>query len=528
MSSSTSSDTSSPSYDHYDNLLFLSTSDQPHLQLTPYLFDGTNFFDWKRDALIALTAKNKDGFVTGACKVSASLPEKKQNQWTRYGQLNALELYQLKKDLSNNSQENTSLIDYYSSLKRSWESIDSVDPLPTCTCGALKLCTCQLLKRFLDRKTHSKLIQLLMGLNSSYQSVKTHILSMDPLPPLNKALGLLHKIEKQKQISDITADALVDSTAYVSFRKGHTVDECFKLKTCSFCHMKGHIMDHCYKLKNHNAKLGKGNFGRRSAHAVEVLPSTNCVDEHPLHPLTAPVSAIIHGSSSDDALQKMLSSDTVQGIVSNVMSQVLNAIADQSPVSGSHHSTSVGMYVSSSAFSVCNAVNSLDWIIDSGASDHMTSHLSLLHDISCLSKPIIVVLPDGTAKSVTQIGKVFLTPDIILTNVLFIPNFQHNLLSIGKLIDQSNMIVMFSPNECLFQDHSSSNILAVGKRIGGLYRFSSSVSSSCLSHVNSESVASTSGIHAVNSLSFSNLELLHVRLGHTSVDKLKHVPTFTF
>ncbi|KAK9683831.1 hypothetical protein RND81_10G167700 [Saponaria officinalis] len=289
--------------------------------------------------------------------------------------------------------------------------------------------------------------------------------------------------------------------------------------------MKGHIRDHCYKLKNHNAKLGKGNFGRRSAHVVEVLPSTDCVDEHPL---TAPVSAIIHGSSSDDALQKMLSSDVVQGIVNNVMSQVLNAIADQSPVFGSHHSTSAGMYVSSSTFSVCNAVNSLDWIIDSGASDHMTSHLSLLHDISCLSKPIIVVLPDGTAKSVTQIGKVFLTPDIILTNVLFIPDFQHNLLSIGKLIDQSNMIVMFSPNECLFQDHSSSNVLAVGKRIEGLYRFSSSVSSSCLPHVNSESVASTSGILAVNSLSLSNLELLHVRLGHTSLDKLKPVPTFTF
>ncbi|KAL9239312.1 hypothetical protein vseg_013647 [Gypsophila vaccaria] len=169
---------SSSIYDQYDDPLFLSSADQPHLQLTSYLFDGFNFLDWKRDVVIALTAKNNEDFLTNSC-VFPSTSVKKCRQWTRcdlmvlrwllnslakpiranvlnaksskdlwlelnerYGQVNTLELYQLKKDLNNLSQENSSLVNYYSNLKRSWESIDSLDLIPDCTCGALKLCTC--------------------------------------------------------------------------------------------------------------------------------------------------------------------------------------------------------------------------------------------------------------------------------------------------------------------------------------------------------------------------------------------------
>ncbi|KAK9666643.1 hypothetical protein RND81_14G200400 [Saponaria officinalis] len=292
---------------------------------------------------MALTAKNKEGFLTGECSESSISP-KKRSQWARcdlmvlrwvlnliskpiranvlyaksskelwsdlserYGQLNALELYQLKKNVSVFTQDNSSLVDYYSHLKRNWESIDSLDPLPESSCGALKVCTCQLMKKFLDRESHSKLIQLLMGLNSSYKSVATHILSMDPLPPINKALGLLQKIERQKLIIDDQSVSAVDASAYAStrndsrhystpsvkrprldkedksvrvyihcLRKGHTIDECFKLKICTFCNNKGHIKDHCYKFKAFSAKSGKGNGGyRRNANnaGVVTLPS---------------------------------------------------------------------------------------------------------------------------------------------------------------------------------------------------------------------------------------------------------------
>ena len=50
------------------------------------------------------------------------------------------------------------------------------------------------------------------------------------------------------------------------------------------------------------------------------------------------------------------------------------------------------------ALSVVHCFYSLhhgSWILDSGASDHMCSDKTLLHDLSILSVPVIVSLPNG-------------------------------------------------------------------------------------------------------------------------------------
>ncbi|GJT48729.1 sulfotransferase 16 [Tanacetum coccineum] len=111
----------------------------------------------------------------------------------------------------------------------------------------------------------------------------------------------------------------------------------------------------------------------------------------------------------------------------------------------------------------------IDWVNDTGASDHMTPNISLfistkalkkpiivhLPDgtsktvtiVEALKKPIIVHLPDGTSKIVTIIGKVQLTPNLILTDVFYHPEFQLNLLSVGKLIQTNNLTAHFYPND---------------------------------------------------------------------------------
>ncbi|XP_074301335.1 uncharacterized protein LOC141632715 [Silene latifolia] len=250
-----------------------------------------------REIISALLSKNKVGFITGECSCPPA-SDKKYNAWSlwsdileRYGQLNVLDLYALKKDLNNIAQDTSSLLDYYGKIKNLWENIDTMDPIPQCTCGAMKNCTCQLLKRLLDRETQTKLIQLLMGLNSGFEQLQTHILTLDPLPPINKALGMLQKIERQKLINDVTSDVAVESVAYAAKkrtqsysakeegskkrakydvsagsedgkycefcgRSGHTIDECWRRKTCTFCNTKGHIKKRCYKFKAYNAKKG--------------------------------------------------------------------------------------------------------------------------------------------------------------------------------------------------------------------------------------------------------------------------------
>ena len=68
------------------------------------------------------------------------------------------------------------------------------------------------------------------------------------------------------------------------------------------------------------------------------------------------------------------------------------------------------------------------WIVDTGASDHMSPHLDLFVSKQFLSRPIKVSLPDGSMKEVKIVGSIVLHPNIILREVLYVPEFKYSLL----------------------------------------------------------------------------------------------------
>lgn len=65
----------------------------------------------------------------------------------------------------------------------------------------MQKCSCNLLKKLNEAHETKKLIQLICGLNKSYDHVKTNLLSMEPLPSVLKAYHILQQIEKQNQIN---------------------------------------------------------------------------------------------------------------------------------------------------------------------------------------------------------------------------------------------------------------------------------------------------------------------------------------
>lgn len=79
------------------------------------------------------------------------------------------------------------------------------------------------------------------------------------------------------------------------------------------------------------------------------------------------------------------------------------------------------------------SLNSLSWMLDSGASEHMTSDLSLLFNVKTLPKPLFVKLPNSLKVLVKQAGCVTIIPGFTLQHVLFVPSFKFNLLSVHKL-----------------------------------------------------------------------------------------------
>ncbi|KAL9247524.1 hypothetical protein vseg_020950 [Gypsophila vaccaria] len=578
----------------FDDPLFLSYSDQPTSRLINYSFNGNNLLLWKRDNYLALIAKNKEGFIDGSCKLPDK-SDKRYNQWIRcdlmfmkwllnsldptiseslvyvrsskelweelidrYGQTNGVEIYQLKKELGQISQNHKPLVEYYSTLKRTWESIDAIDPIPVCSCKALDLCTCQLLKKIIDRENNSKLIQFLMNLNSGYDTVRTNILSMEPLPSINKALSLLQKIERQKQISDVV-DILSEANAYAGLRTydptstdtkkprldtsfgpnsekkctychhlGHLRDECFKLNACTHCGRKGHARDRCYLLRRNSGKYSRGRpFNRpgytgyrKAAHNVEALPYSSILEETPLEDLniSTPVKSPAHSSSSGQSTSKhAIAPELMDGIMNTVMEHVYKVISDN-PKSGLSASTFSGTVSSSSAFSASASMSAYDWIIDTGASDHMTSNINLLSNVSALSKPVLVALPDGAVKLVKYSGMLHLSPTITLHNVLVVPEFKHNLLSVGRLVETTNLVMILNKYSCVFQDPSSNIILGTATRHGDLYWFKFAGS-----QVMSSFVPRTSTFQSNNCHRHASLDVIHARLGHISLEKMQHV-----
>ncbi|XP_074299199.1 uncharacterized protein LOC141630251 [Silene latifolia] len=314
---------SSSSYEYFDDPLVLSQSDQPTMSLVISLFGGHDFLGWRREVLMALTSKNKDCFVDGTL-VKPPKTNKKYSQWIccdfmvrqwilnslvpsikdslkyvnstkelwfelieRYDQASALEVYQLKKKLEGISQDNSSLVDYNGKMKNLWETLDGLDPIPLCSCGKIEQCTCSLLKKIIDRVNTAKLIQFLMGLNRGYDTVRSQILSMDPLPSIKKALGFLQKIERQKQITE-SVHTITEASAYASYKvpdhkknvgysgkadgslvnsdkycdhyekKGHTKATYFGLNRCPHCNKFGHNPLNCFVIKGFPNDKGKG------------------------------------------------------------------------------------------------------------------------------------------------------------------------------------------------------------------------------------------------------------------------------
>lgn len=78
-----------------------------------------------------------------------------------------------------------------------------------------------------------------------------------------------------------------------------------------------------------------------------------------------------------------------------------------------------------------------------------------MHDLKALPEPISVNFSNGEASIVTRSGSVILQPiATVIYDVLLVPTFKFNLLSISKLASQTNSRIHFTTNECLMQGQS--------------------------------------------------------------------------
>jgi len=165
------------------------------------------------------------------------------------------------------------------------------------------------------------------------------------------------------------------------------------------------------------------------------------------------------------------------------------------------------------------------WIIDTGASDHMTSDLTQLFNLQPLPQPILITLPDGSLKTVATYGQIHLFPHKTIHTVLYVPDFEFNLLSVSKLLTAHKLFVIFFSDHCYIQDLSTKQILAVAPSVDGLYKLSPvGTSTSSATNVLPASFGSASFSLNPSPCSVPSLAIIHARLGHTLASKMQHIP----
>jgi len=103
----------------------------------------------------------------------------------------------------------------------------------------------------------------------------------------------------------------------------------------------------------------------------------------------------------------------------------------------------------------------------------MTGNLNYLNDVVNI-EPIPVELLDGVFHVAKAQGNLDLSSDIKLSNVLYIPNFQCNLVSIAQLNRELKCFVIFTDELCVIQGRTSRNLIGVGELRGGVSCFNNS------------------------------------------------------
>jgi len=94
----------------------------------------------------------------------------------------------------------------------------------------------------------------------------------------------------------------------------------------------------------------------------------------------------------------------------------------------------------------CLGMSHSEWVLDSGASHHMSLDSSSFTSVSSLSS-ISVITADGTPMPLVDVGFVVI-PHLSLPNIYLIPKLKLNLASVGQICDFGDYLVMFSGSFC--------------------------------------------------------------------------------
>jgi len=280
---------------------------------------------------------------------------------------------------------------------------------------------------------------------------------MTPLPSVEAACAMLQQEELQQEALHEVHEQL-ETSALLS--KG--VEEL----RCSHCGNKGHMKEKCWQLigypswhprskKFSQRRGGKGPGAGRGQGQRFVSRGRE--------PEPFRFSAQVQFDSV------VSESRTAHSLTPQQIEQLLKLLpsTSQTPSSKASHNTydtdeEIDYNFAGMVYS-CAATKSSAWILDPDATDHMTPVSSTLinHKVQCVKQQIKLL--NGTMVDVEMVGDVRLLSDFQLTDVLVVPDFHFNLISVTKLTRDNNCVALFHLEFCIIQDCATRKIKGLRK-----------------------------------------------------------------
>ena len=308
-------------------------------------------------------------------------------------------------------------------------------PIPACSCNAA-------IEYEKDRE-EEKVHQFVMGLDEArFGVVCQGIIASDSLIDLGDAYA---KIVREEERLNSTKEREIQQNAVGFTTKKETVDSSNTSQTrrstqCSHCGRSGHEKSYCWQLvgfpnwwEERSTNRGENRAPRGRGRGGSNRTSSARVNN-------------VQATTSNSSLFLVFTEENLRALT-----QMINEKTKSSDkLSGKKRHG--------------------DLILDTGASHYMAGDVSLLEDVKIIP-PCLVGFADGNRTYATHVGIFILTTKITLSNVLYVPNLNFSLISMSKLLHQTNCFARLTDIICVLQDRFTRMLIGAGEERDGVYFF---------------------------------------------------------
>ncbi|KAK3002631.1 hypothetical protein RJ639_020472 [Escallonia herrerae] len=360
-----------------------SFGDNSSLQITSHKLKGKNFLPWSRSILLVIRGRGKMGLYHWRDATSSSrrfdICQLGTQQLNCHGWLinsmeshisqtylflrtakaiwdavhknyfdlgNASQVFETKNKLKEMHQGKLGVTKYYNELQTLWQELDMHYEADWGDLeGNLKF------KRHLEKE---RLYEFLTGLNRELDEVRGRILGRRPLPSIDEAFAEVRREASRRRVmlggkKEVTSGEMPMETVALATKNNPSIDKSSGDQRnghrggrpwCSHCNKPGHTRDTCRDIhgKPSNWKSRGSNKGKGFQATVdEKNEDTRASSE---------TNGVYFTKAQLEQLQKFLSQPTV----------------GSQNIANSHYAQGTALH----------AQNKCPWILDSGASDHMT------------------------------------------------------------------------------------------------------------------------------------------------------------